>query len=100
MRTALVIATIACLLPSLALAEVECHKPMADWQPVAALKAEAVKLGLKVIKIRADDGCYLVKATDHSGAVVIAVFDPQTLHLLTTSDADHETAEEGEADQN
>ena len=96
MRTALVIATIACLLPSLALAEVECHKPMADWQPVAALKAEAVKLGLKVIKFRADDGCYHVKATDKDGNPVEAVFDPQTLTLLATSDADHETGEKGQ----
>ena len=100
MRTALVIATIACLLPSLALAEVECHKPMADWQPVAALKAEAVKLGLKVIKIRADDGCYHVKATDKDGKPVEAVFDPQTLTLLATSDADHETGEADEQGQN
>ena len=98
MRTALVIATLACLLPSLALAEVECHAPMDIWQPVAALKATVAKLGLTVIKIRADDGCYLVKATDKDGKPVEAVFDPQTLQLLAASGADHEKGEDDEAD--
>ena len=100
MRPALVIATLACLLPSLALAEVECHAPMDNWQPVAALKVEVVKLGLTVIKIRADDGCYHVKATDKDGKPVEAVFDPQTLQLLASSDADHEKGEADEAGQN
>ena len=99
MRTALVLATFACLLPSLALAEVECHAPMDNWQPVAALKVEVVKLGLTVIKIRADDGCYHVKATDKDGKPVEAVFDPQTLQLLASSDADHETGEDDEKGQ-
>jgi len=100
MRTALVIATFACLLPSLALAEVECHAPMDNWQPVAALRAEVAKLGLTVIKIRADDGCYHVKATDKDGKPVEAVFDPQTLQLLASSNADHETGEHDEKPQN
>ncbi len=100
MRPALVIATLACLLPSLALAEVECHAPMDNWQPVAALRAEVVKMGLTVIKIRADDGCYHVKATDKDGKPVEAVFDPQTLQLLASSNADHETGEHDEKPQN
>jgi hypothetical protein len=100
MRTALVIATFACLLPSLALAEVECHAPMDNWQPVAALRAEVAKLGLTVIKIRADDGCYHVKATDKDVKPVEAVFDPQTLQLLASSNADHETGEHDEKPQN
>ncbi len=99
MRTALVLATFACLLPSLALAEVECHAPMDNWQPVAALRVEVVKLGLTVIKIRADDGCYHVKATDKDGKPVEAVFDPQTLQLLASSDADQETGEDDEKGQ-
>ena len=100
MRPALVIATLACLLPSLALAEVECHAPMDYWHPVAALRAEVVKMGLTVIKIRADDGCYHVKATDKDGKPVEAVFDPQTLQLLASSNADHETGEHDEKPQN
>ena len=99
MRTALIFAALACLLPNLALAEVECHAPMDIWQPLAALKAEVAKLGPTVIKIRADDGCYLVKATDKDGKPVEAVFDPQTLQLLANSDADHETDADDEKDQ-
>lgn len=100
MRPTLMFAALTCLLPTLAMAEVECHAPMDVWQPVAALKATAVKLGLTVIKIRADDGCYHVKATDKDGKPVEAVFDPQTLQLLATSDADHETGEADETGQN
>jgi len=73
---------------------------MDNWQPVAALKAEVAKLGLTVIKIRADDGCYHVKATDKDGKPVEAVFDPQTLHLLARSDGDHETGDRDEKGQN
>ena len=100
MRPALLFAALACLAPTLALAEVECHAPMDNWQPVATLKAEVAKLGLTVIKIRADDGCYHVKATDHDGKPVEAVFDPQTLQLLARSDADHETGDPDEKGQN
>lgn len=99
MRPTLMFAALTCLLPSLAMAELECHTPMQDWQPVAALKAKVAKLGLTVIKVRADDGCYLVKATDKDGKPVEAVFDPQTLQLLANSDADHETDADDEKDQ-
>lgn len=99
MRPTLLFAAIVCALPTLALAEVECHTPMETWKPVAALRAEVAKLGLTVIKIRADDGCYHVKATDKDGKPVEAVFDPQTLQLLATSDADHETGDHEEKGQ-
>ena len=71
-------------------ADQPCSTPMANWQPVAALVAEAEKLGWTVQKIRADDGCYHVKATDKTGTPVEAEFDPQTLKLLGRSDDDHE----------
>ena len=86
----ILLATLTCLAFGPAVAEVECKTPMFDWQPVANLKAEAVRLRLTVIKIRADDGCYHVKATDKDGAPVELVFDPQTLQLLTNSAAELE----------
>ena len=73
-----------------ATAEIECSTPMDDWKPVADLRAEAVKLGWTVEKIRADDGCYHVKATDKDGKPVEGVFDPQSLKLLGRSDEHHE----------
>ena len=80
-----------------AMAEIECSTPMDDWKPVAALREEAVKLGWTVEKIRADDGCYRVKATDKDGKPVEGVFDPQSLKLLGRSDEDHE--ENGDHDK-
>jgi hypothetical protein len=90
MSRIILFATLICLAVGPALAEVECRTPMDDWQPVANLRAEAVRLGLTVIKIRADDGCYHVKATDKDGKPVEAVFDPQSLKLLGRSDEDTE----------
>lgn len=100
MRRLILAATLTCLTLGPARAEIECRTPMDDWQPVAALKAEAVKLGLTVIKIRADDGCYHVRATDKDGKTVEAVFDPQTLRLLGTSDTDHEEGDHDGASHN
>lgn len=96
MRRIILATTLTCLAFGLgtigpALAEVECSTPMENWQPVANLRAEAVKLGWVVVKVRADDGCYHVKATDKDGKPVEGVFDPQTLKLLGRSDEDHET---------
>ncbi len=98
MRRIILAATLACLaVPGLvgpALAEIECSTPMDDWKPIAALRVEAVKLGWTVEKIRADDGCYHVKATDQDGKPVEGVFDPQSLKLLGRPDE----GQEGKAD--
>ena len=90
MRRIILAATLACISAAPALAEIECTGSMDDWKPVASLRAEAVKLGWTVEKIRADDGCYHVKATDKDGKPVEGVFDPQSLKLLGRSDEDHE----------
>lgn len=90
MRRIILAATLCCLTTAPAWAEIECTTPMDDWQPIANLRAEAVKLGWTVEKIRADDGCYHVKATDQDGKPVEGVFDPQSLKLLGRSDDDHE----------
>lgn len=91
MRRIILAITFSCLALAPALAdEVECTTPMDDWQPVGDLRAEAVKLGWTVEKIRADDGCYHVRATDQDGKPVEGVFDPQTLKLLGRSDESHE----------
>jgi hypothetical protein len=59
---------------------------MEAWQPVAKLRAVTDQMGWTVQKIRADDGCYHVLATDRNGQVVKGVFDPQSLKLLGPSD--------------
>lgn len=65
-----------------AFAEIECSGEMADWQPVAKLMSVARDMGWTVTKVRADDGCYHIRATDKAGHKVKAVFDPETLKLL------------------
>ncbi len=90
MTRIMLISLLTCLAAAPALAEIECSTPMDDWKPVAQLRAEAAKLGWVVEKIRADDGCYHVKATDSSGKPIEGVFDPQSLKLLGRSDEDDE----------
>ena len=95
MRRIILALPLLCLSLVPARAEIECSTPMDDWKPVADLRAEAVKLGWTVQKIRADDGCYHVRATDKDSKPVEAVFDPQTLKLLGTSNDDHEKHPDG-----
>lgn len=94
MRRIILIGLLACLSSLPARAEIECSTPMEAWQPVAKLRAVVAQMGWTVQKIRADDGCYHVLATDRSGHVVKGVFDPQSLKLLGPSDeADDESQE-------
>jgi hypothetical protein len=89
-RDIILAVSLTCLAVVPAWAEIECSTPMDDWKPIDALRAEAVKLGWTVERIRADDGCYHVKATDSAGKPIEGVFDPQSLKLLGRSDEDHE----------
>lgn len=71
-------------------AEVECEEPMADWQPVSKLVESVTAQGWTVLKVRADDGCYHLRATDKDGKPVEAIFDPVSLRLLATGETNHE----------
>ena len=75
---------------TLARAEVECTEPMGNWQPVSNLVKAVTDLGWTVLKVRADDGCYHIRATDKDGKPVEAIFDPVSLRLLSTGANDHE----------
>lgn len=55
-----------------------CNVPMADWQPREALQKKLETEGWKISRIKTDDGCYEVKATDDKGRRVEASFDPKT----------------------
>lgn len=65
-----------------ALADEDCRAPMSTWQPRSAVAAKAESLGLKVRRIRTDDGCYKVYGHDDQGRRIEAEFDPETLELL------------------
>ncbi len=90
MRRLILLTLLGLLATSPVRAEIECTASMADWQPVAHLVAAAAKLGWTVTKVRADDGCYHVHATDKAGKTVEAVFDPVSLKLLGRSDEDQQ----------
>ncbi|MEO6298186.1 MAG: PepSY domain-containing protein [Paracoccaceae bacterium] len=81
-------------------AEITCTMPMADWQPVAKLLVVAKGMGWTAQRIRVDEGCYQLRATDQAGKFVVAVFDPVTLKLLGTSGADDDKGHEIKGDHN
>lgn len=71
-----------------ALADDRCSVALADWQPREALAAVLERAGWANLKIRVDDGCYKVMATDRDGRKVKARFDPATLERLPGGDHD------------
>jgi len=84
MRTPL---TILIVLTSLAVgsaarADVDCTVPMADWQPRAAVQQMAEAQGWTVRRIKIDDGCYEIDATDADGRAFEVKVDPATLAIV------------------
>lgn len=69
-------------LGSPAVAQHHCRVPLADWQPREALQAKLEQQGWTVLGIRADDGCYRVRARNASGERLEGKFDPGTLELV------------------
>lgn len=66
-----------------ALASPRCSTPMAEWKPREALVEKLRADGWTVRRIKTDDGCYKVRATDAEGRRVKAKFDPATLERLS-----------------
>ena len=81
-----------CLVAGAALAgEDHCRVPMAEWQPRAAVQAQAEAQGLTVRRIKIDDGCYEVHARDAQGREVELTLDPATLAVVQSEfEGDHE----------
>ncbi|OYU38017.1 MAG: hypothetical protein CFE33_18340 [Pseudorhodobacter sp. PARRP1] len=69
-------------LASAAQADEACTVPMADWQPRAAVQQMAEAQGWTVRRIKIDDGCYEIKATDAQGRAIEAKVDPSTLAIM------------------
>lgn len=64
------------------LADPHCKVPLAEWQPREALQKTVEAEGWKVTRIKTDDGCYEVRATNDKGDRYEAKFHPGTLKLL------------------
>lgn len=79
---------VAFLASSPAVADRDCNVPLADWQPREALQKKLEAEGWTVLSIRADDGCYKVRATNPQGARLKAKFDPARLEPMAGQDDD------------
>jgi len=74
--------TLSALGAGSALASPHCNVPMANWQPREALQKAVETEGWKVTRIKTDDGCYKVYATNDQGHRYEGTFDPGTLKAL------------------
>lgn len=73
----------------------DCAVPMADWQPREAVRAMAAAQGWVVRRIKIDDGCYEIYATDAQGQQIEAKVDPATLAILEVEQEDHDDDDHG-----
>lgn len=80
MKPFLPLASLAlCLASSLAAASgAHCTAPVADWQPRESLQRNLERDGYTVHRIKVDDGCYKVKATDRAGQRLDIKYDPKS----------------------
>jgi hypothetical protein len=62
-------------------ADDSCADPVADWQPRDILRQQVEQLGWSVQRIKVDDGCYEVRATDRQGNKLEAKYAPATLKI-------------------
>lgn len=66
----------------MAAASERCNVQMSDWQPREALQVKLETEGWKISRIRTDDGCYEVRATDKEGRRVEASYNPKTFEQV------------------
>lgn len=79
LRTCAVLAALAC--SGAAFADTDCTDPIAQWKPHESLRQEVEQRGWVVQRIKVDDGCYQVRATDRKGNKVKAKFSPASLKI-------------------
>lgn len=71
-----------------ALAAGKCStSPKSKWQPQSKLEAQLQSEGLKVRRIKVENGCYEVYATDKSGKRSNMAFNAETLGKLDNAEA-------------
>lgn len=81
-------ATLSVLAAGQALAEESCHAPMDQWQPREALQQKLESEGMKVRRIKTENGCYEAYAIDAQGKRMESLYDPKTLALVKADDHD------------
>ena len=84
-----VLALLAGLRISASQADPFCSTPLSDWQPQDALQARLEADGWRAIRIRIEDGCYLVHAVNDQGDRLHGKFDPGTLAPIPCGHGHH-----------
>lgn len=69
-------------------ADDDCDAPLNRWQPRDAVRQMAATNGWRVERLKIDDGCYEIRATDAQGRAFKAKLDPETLKVLKLKYAD------------
>ena len=97
-KTLTILAFLATLPASAAIADDDCFVPMADWQPREAVAQFAIAQGWDVRRIRIDDGCYEIDGRDTEGRAIEVKLHPGTLQIVEFEfrDAVHGREREGQ----
>lgn len=83
-RTLIISTAFASLLASTQVwADDSCADPVANWQPRELLRQQVEQLGWTVQRIKVDDGCYEVRASDRLGNKLEAKYAPAALQILS-----------------
>ena len=88
------------LVASTAQADVDSAVPMTQWQPRDAVLVLAADNNWQVRRIKIDDGCYEIYATDADGRQFEVKVNPGTLAVLEFEyeDDDHDDREDKKHD--
>ncbi len=88
MQRLLVLAAVLIATTGPALAAGQCSSaPKSKWQPESKLQAQLQSEGMKVRRIKVENGCYEVYATDRSGKRANMAFNAETLKKLENAEA-------------
>ncbi|WP_292145361.1 PepSY domain-containing protein [Mesorhizobium sp.] len=78
----MMLACVAALSAGPARADDQCFAPMADWKPREVVTGLAARNGWTVRRIKIDDGCYEIDATDAKGQRIEVTVHPSTLEII------------------
>lgn len=70
-------------------ADDDCDAPLARWQSREAVRQLAARQGWQIQRLKIDDGCYELRATNAQGRSFKAKLDPETLKVIKMKIEDH-----------
>ena len=76
----------------------DCDAPLGRWQSREAVRQMAAAQGWQIQRLKIDDGCYEIRATDAQGQSFKAKLDPETLKVLKLKRDDPQRARERHRD--